>query len=96
MKRDQVAVSHHVYLALTKDGSYYCGYAVDTDARIAVHNAGRGSKILRGKRPVMLAYTRVFASKSAALRYESSLKRRSHAHKRTLSVRWLARMRSRL
>lgn len=94
MMRDRPAASHHVYLALTKDGSYYCGYAVDADARIAVHNAGRGAKILRGKRPVLLAYRRAFSSKTAALRFESLLKRRSHAHKRTLSLRWLARMKS--
>jgi putative endonuclease len=85
---------HHVYLALTRDGSYYCGYAVDAEARIAAHNAGRGAKILRGKRPVLLAYRRAFASKSAALRFESALKRRTHAHKRTLSRRWLARMKT--
>jgi putative endonuclease len=93
MTRDRAVTSYHVYLALTKDGSYYCGYAVDADARIAAHNAGRGAKILRGKRPVYLAYRRAFTSKTAALRFESALKRRSHAHKRTLSLRWFARMR---
>ena len=91
MTHDRAAGSHHVYLALTKDGSYYCGYAVDADARIAVHNTGRGAKILRGKRPVFLAYRRAFASKGAALRFEFALKRRSHTHKRTLSLRWLSR-----
>ncbi|HLJ84165.1 MAG TPA: GIY-YIG nuclease family protein [Candidatus Eremiobacteraceae bacterium] len=92
MKRERSAASHHVYLALTQDGSYYCGYAVDADARIAAHNAGRGAKILRGKRPVCLAYRRAFPSKTAAMRFEYLLKRRSHAQKRTLSLRWLARM----
>ena len=81
---------HHVYLALTCDGMYYCGYALDPDARLALHNAGRGSKILRGKRPVKLAYVRRFATKSAALKHEISLKGRTHAEKRTLSRRWLA------
>lgn len=79
---------HNVYLALTRDGAYYCGYALDPEARLAVHNAGRGAKILRGKLPVVLAYVRRFASKSAALRYESGLKGRTHAYKRTLARRW--------
>ena len=82
--------SHHVYLALTRDGAYYCGYASDPEARLAVHNAGRGAKILRGKLPVVLAYVRCFASKGAALRYESGLKGRTHAYKRTLARRWQA------
>jgi len=79
---------HHVYLALTSDGAYYCGYALDPEARLAVHNAGRGAKILRGKLPVALAYVRRFATKSAALKYESGLKGRTHAYKRTLARRW--------
>jgi len=82
--------SHHVYLALTCDGAYYCGYALNPEARLAVHNAGRGAKILRGKLPVVLAYVRRFASKSAALRYECGLKGRTHAYKRTLARRWQA------
>ncbi len=91
MKRRSRASGHHVYLALARDGTYYCGYAADADARIAVHNAGRGAKILRGKRPVTLAYRRAFATLGAALRYEALLKRRTHAEKRTLSRRWLSR-----
>jgi len=81
---------HFVYLALTSDGLYYCGYAREPASRVAVHNAGRGAKILRGKRPVRLAYSRRFRTKSDALRYESALKARNHGYKRMLSLRWLA------
>ena len=80
-----------MYLAQTPGGAFYCGYALDPAARIAAHNAGRGAKILRGKRPVRLAYAKRFASKSDALRYEIGLKARTHTYKRTLSQRWLAR-----
>ena len=86
---------HHVYLALTRDGVYYCGYALDPKARLAVHNDGRGAKILRGKLPVVLAYVRRFATRSAALQYECELKGRTHAYKRTLARRWLAARRGR-
>lgn len=82
---------HHVYLALTRDGVFYCGYAADPKARIAVHNAGRGAKILRGKLPVVLAYVRRFSTKSAALKFELILKGRTHAYKRTLARRWRSR-----
>jgi putative endonuclease len=82
------ADGHFVYLARAADGAYYCGYALDPAARIRTHNAGRGAKSLRGKTPVRLAFAQRFASKGAALSFEASLKRRSHAFKQTLSRRW--------
>jgi putative endonuclease len=82
---------HFVYLALTSDGRYYCGYALDPAARVDVHNTGRGAKILRGRLPVHLAYSRRFADKGDALRYEMELKAKNHRFKRALSLRWLAR-----
>jgi len=82
---------HFVYLARTRDGAYYCGYAANAPARLRAHNAGKGAKILRGKRPVRLAYVRRFSSKSAALKFEARLKCRSHAYKRSLSEAWLRR-----
>ena len=81
---------HYVYLAMTADGVFYCGYAADPTNRVAEHNAGRGAKILRGKRPVKLAYVRRFSSRTDALRYEFALKARTHAYKKALSRRWLA------
>ncbi|MDQ6779696.1 MAG: GIY-YIG nuclease family protein [Candidatus Eremiobacteraeota bacterium] len=81
-------MSHFVYLVRARDGSLYCGYARDPQARVAVHNAGRGSRILRGKLPVRLVYVRRLASRSAALKYEIVLKCRSHAYKAALSDRW--------
>jgi len=89
--RSARASGHFVYLALTKGGDYYCGYAANALARVRVHNAGRGSKILRGKRPVRLAYARRFSSKNEALRFEALLKRRPHAYKRSLCTAWLRR-----
>ena len=83
-----MADAHHVYLMLCADGTYYCGYALDPRRRLATHNAGKGSKILRGKLPVRLAYVRRFATKGDALRFERALKACAHAHKRKLAARW--------
>ncbi len=80
---------HWVYLLRCADGSYYCGYARDPVERVKAHNRGKGSKILRGKLPVRLAYARRLASKGDALRFEAALKLRPHAHKRLLSQRWM-------
>ncbi|MBV8082376.1 MAG: GIY-YIG nuclease family protein [Candidatus Eremiobacteraeota bacterium] len=82
---------HYVYLARASDGSYYCGYALDPVARVAMHNAGKGSKALRGRVPVRLAFTRRFTDKGAALRFERELKRRTREEKATLSRGWFAR-----
>jgi putative endonuclease len=82
---------HYVYLARATDGSYYCGYALDPRARVAMHNSGKGSKALRGRRPVKLAYVRRFAIKGEALAYEVALKKRSHAQKKDLARRWAER-----
>lgn len=80
--------SHWVYLVRCSDGSYYCGYARDPVSRIKAHNLGKGSKILRGKLPVRLAFVRKFATKGNALSFEAMIKRRSHADKHRLSKRW--------
>jgi len=81
---------HYVYLARARDGSYYCGYALDPQARVAAHNKRRGAKALRGRLPVRLAFTKRFARKGDALRFERELKRRSPQEKAALSARWLA------
>jgi putative endonuclease len=79
---------HFVYLVRCADGSYYCGYARDPLARIQAHNEGRGSKILRGKLPVRLAYLRKVSARGPALKLEAAIKRRTHAEKRVLCRRW--------
>jgi putative endonuclease len=63
-----------VYLARCVDGTLYAGIARDPEKRLAAHNAGRGSKYVRSRRPAELAYVQVFASRSAALRREAAIK----------------------
>jgi putative endonuclease len=82
---------HYVYLAQTRAGAFYAGYALDPRRRVAQHNAGAGAKSLRGARPVRLAFVRRFHTKGDALRYEFALKRRTHGFKSALSRRWLTR-----
>ena len=79
-----------MYLVQCSDGTFYCGYAVDPLKRVQAHNEGKGAKILRGKVPVQLTFTRWFRTKGDALRMELSLKRRTHEEKRALSRGWKA------
>ena len=43
-----------VYLLRCADGTLYCGWTVDLDARLAAHNAGRASRYTRSRLPVAL------------------------------------------
>ena len=52
MKMEQK--SHYMYVLECADGSLYTGYAVDVQARLAAHNAGKGAKYTRARLPVSL------------------------------------------
>ncbi|MGH9863309.1 MAG: GIY-YIG nuclease family protein [Candidatus Acidiferrales bacterium] len=43
-----------VYLLECADGTYYTGVAPDVEERLQKHNAARGAKYTRGRRPVRL------------------------------------------
>lgn len=65
---------HVFYLARCNDGSLYAGTCVDVSAREALHNAGRGAKYTRARRPVRIVYTEQYATLSQARRREAEVK----------------------
>lgn len=75
---------HFVYILLCADGSYYSGYTVDLERRVAAHQAGKASKCTRSRRPVELVYWETFLSKGKALSREATLKKLSHREKAEL------------
>ena len=52
-----------MYVLLCKDQTFYTGYTVDLEKRIATHNAGKGAKYTRMRTPVTLLYAKEFATK---------------------------------
>ena len=46
-----------VYVVRCADDSLYIGVAKDTQARVDVHNSGRGAKYTASRRPVKLVWT---------------------------------------
>ncbi len=74
----------HVYVLRCADGSLYTGIARDLADRIARHNAGKGARYTRARRPVELVYAERAADRPAALRREHAIKRLSAADKREL------------
>jgi putative endonuclease len=72
---------HFVYIVRCRDGSLYTGWARDPQARLGLHNSGRGAKYTRGRRPVRLVYSEACATLGAALRREYELKQWPRAKK---------------
>ena len=73
-----------VYLLECVDGTYYTGWTTDVERRLQAHNAGRGGRYTRGRRPVRLVYVEEHASRGEAQRREAALRRLSHAEKAAL------------
>ena len=69
------------YLLLCADGTYYTGWTTDPEQRLATHNAGKGAKYTRGRRPVKLLHAWAFETKSEALKFERWLKAQPRAAK---------------
>ncbi|WP_374723884.1 GIY-YIG nuclease family protein [Calidifontibacillus erzurumensis] len=72
---------HYVYILECSDGTYYTGYTNHLEKRIAMHQAGKGAKYTRGRRPVELLFSETFSSKSEALKAEYNIKRLSRTQK---------------
>jgi predicted GIY-YIG superfamily endonuclease len=73
-----------VYMVRCADGTLYTGLARDPDARVRVHNSGKGAKYTRARLPVSLVYVEPCESLSAALKRERQLKPWSRAKKEAL------------
>lgn len=63
-----------VYILVCRDGSFYTGWTTDRDQRIMQHNAGKGAKYTRSRRPVTLVYSEKCLSQGAAMRREHEIK----------------------
>lgn len=76
--------THWVYVVRCADGTYYTGYTVDVEERVALHNDGDGAKYTRGRTPVTLVHTESYATRSAALSREHEIKQLSRRKKEAL------------
>ena len=63
-----------LYIVRCADGTLYTGIARDVEARIALHDAGKGARYTRGRGPLTLCAVRRFRSKGAALSLEHAIK----------------------
>ncbi|HEX7555399.1 MAG TPA: GIY-YIG nuclease family protein, partial [Leptolinea sp.] len=63
----------------------YTGCSTDPKRREKVHNAGRGARYTRQRRPVRLVYIEPVENHSLALKRERALKALNHQRKRKLA-----------
>ena len=63
-----------VYILRCGDGTLYTGITTDVQARLAVHQSGKGAKYTRGRGPLEVAYTEACPDKGTALRRELAIK----------------------
>lgn len=75
---------NYAYILRCADGTLYTGWTNDLSARLAAHNAGRGGKYTRARRPVTLVYYEACETKEAAMSREWHIKRLSRANKLAL------------
>ncbi|MDN6232816.1 MAG: GIY-YIG nuclease family protein [Staphylococcus simulans] len=62
------------YIVRCKDDTLYTGYTNNVQARIEKHNAGKGAKYTKTRRPVVLLYQEGYETKSEAMKREYEIK----------------------
>ena len=68
-------MAYFCYILECSDGTFYTGWSTDPERRERQHNAGRGARYTRDRRPVRLVYVEQQADKPSALRRELWIKR---------------------
>jgi putative endonuclease len=73
-----------VYILRCRDGAYYTGSTKDLEARIKLHNRGRGAKYVRCRLPVELVYSRAYRYFKLAVSEERRIKKLPRKGKESL------------
>lgn len=73
-----------VYIVVCSDGTYYTGYTPNLKRRIALHNAGRGAKYTRDRRPVKLVWKKRYRYFKRAFKRELAIKALKRKQKQRL------------
>jgi putative endonuclease len=68
-------MAYFCYILECSDGTFYTGWSTDPERRERQHNAGRGARYTRDRRPVRLVYVEEQPDKPSALRRELRIKR---------------------
>ena len=75
---------HVVYIVECKDKTYYTGYTPDLERRIKTHNAGKGARYTRDRRPVRLVWSKEYRYFKKAFKREKAIKKLTRKQKEKL------------
>ena len=75
---------NYTYILKCKDDSLYTGQTNDLKKRITSHNAGKGVKYTKARRPVELVYYEEFQTRGEAMKREYAIKQLSRKEKEAL------------
>lgn len=75
---------NYTYILECADGTLYCGWTNNLEKRVSDHNAGKGAKYTKSRRPVVLKYYETFGTKQEAMRREWAVKQLSRKEKQEL------------
>lgn len=76
-----MSAQNYTYILECADGTLYCGWTNDLEKRVQAHNAGKGAKYTKTRRPVVLRYHEIFSTKQEAMKREWALKQLSRKEK---------------
>ena len=74
----------YCYIVECADGTFYTGWALDPERRVAVHNKGRGARYTRMRLPVKLVYVEVQPDRTTAMKRERAIKKMTRQGKQKL------------
>lgn len=75
----------YCYIVECIDGTFYTGWTTDPERRVKTHNAGRGAKYTRARRPVKLIYVEEQPDRSTAMKRERAIQSLSREKKMKLT-----------
>ena len=75
---------NYTYIVKCSDGTFYTGWTNNLEKRLRDHNAGKGAKYTKSRRPVELVYYETFSQKEDAMRREYAIKQLNRAGKMKL------------
>lgn len=74
----------YVYILLCSDGSFYTGYTKDMDARLQLHQIGKGARYTKIHKPQKIVYFEEYTTRSLAMKREREIKKLSHQQKQDI------------
>ncbi len=77
-------MNFYCYILECADGTFYTGWTVDPERRLAVHNKGRGARYTRTRCPVRLVYVEELPDRKSAMKREIAIKRMKREKKMKL------------